>query len=151
MSRVTSNMEQVVRRQQQMMQDMIDPDKILRTAAFNGMALVSNRIQQKGELTAGGKIGGGNYSPGYEKFRQKKGRQTSLIDLTMQGDMMMAFTVVKNGKVGFSLGFSNDREYEKMKWNEDRFGVFIQLSKAEADLCFKDILNDIDNVLRTAN
>lgn len=37
-------------------------DKVTRAAAFNSLAQIANRVQQRGELTAGGKIGGGKYS-----------------------------------------------------------------------------------------
>lgn len=118
--------------------------EFLRAAAFDSVALISNRIQQRGELTDGGKIGGGEYSESYAQVRAQAGRQTGFIDLTFTGDMLdRSFTVLPFDD-GWGAGFTNAIEFEKMEFNEDRFGLFIHLSDEEISTVNNGINQSID-------
>lgn len=55
----TSSLAAWVSENKKMIAKLKDPDKVLKTAALNSVALVSERIQQFGKLSNGADIGGG--------------------------------------------------------------------------------------------
>lgn len=130
--RLETNVEQVVTVLISQLDALRDSDKLLREAALNATALITNRVQNRGELAAGGKIGGGRYSAGYARTRRKEGRQTGFIDLTMTGQMLDNFTVAGDGKSGYVVGFATDREGQKADWQEAYFGKIFILSPTES-------------------
>jgi len=162
---------------QKKLNDLRNPDKVFRTAAINSLALVSTRIQQKGQDASGDLIGGGQYSTearkikgfkdvankrqqktqktdvfsgGYEEFRQKAGRQTNYIDLTLTGGMFAGFTVERqnnNYVVGFTGSGKNSPSW-KAKMNEERFGEIFSLGLSEERLIYSIIERSINEILR---
>jgi len=162
---------------QKKLNDLRNPDKVFRTAAINSLALVSTRVQQKGQDVNGALIGGGEYSTGsrkikgfaevankrqqktqstdvfsggYEEFRRKSGRQTNYIDLTLTGAMFAGFTVERQNNdyvVGFT-GSGKDSPSWKARMNEERFGEIFSLSKSEQNLVYSIIERQINEILR---
>lgn len=129
----------------QILADLTDPNKVLRTALTNLHALISERAQIFGQLTNGQRILG--YSTGWEKVRRKHGRQVGHVDLTFSGDMFRNFNIypIRNG---FGLGFGSKAEFDKMEWLTDQKGVFILPSEQEKDLAAKDIIKAAQNVAK---
>lgn len=121
----------------------LNVEKLAREIAFDALALVSDRIQQRGEKSDGSKITSpaktkfGAYSKGYGVKRKKAGRETDYIDLTFSGDMMGDFIVSPvNG--GAEVGFKGKESSDKADWNEAKFGTIFHLSEDETQQ-----LNDI--------
>lgn len=72
----------------------------------------------------GAKIG--RYSEGYRRTRRKKGLiNTQNINLTFTGQMREDFTLIvlprSKGKIRFSSGFKNSKNYDKSKWVEEKY------------------------------
>ena len=130
---------------ERLLQQLTDPNKVLRTALTNLHALISERVQIFGQLTNGQRILG--YSTGWEKVRKSKGRQTAHVDLTFSGDMFRDFNLYPINK-GFGLGFSSKAQFDKMEWLTDQKGVFILPSEQEKELAAKDIIKAAQNVAK---
>ncbi len=130
----------------------VDIEKIAREAAFDAMALISDRVQQRGEKTDGTKITSpskkkyGAYSEGYGKKRNKSGREVDYIDMTFSGDMMGDF-VVEPIHGGAEIGFRGDESSDKSEWNEAKFGEMFSLSDEEVDLIQTVIQNRVNEIL----
>lgn len=130
----------------------INPEKIAREAALDVVALISDRVQQRGEKTNGEKITTssnkttGAYSKYYGIKRKKSGRETDYIDLTFSGDMMGDFiTAPIDG--GAEVGFKGKLSSDKAEWNEARFGELFSLSDSEQELIGKVVTNRINGIL----
>lgn len=147
-----------------------NPEKVLGRAMFNAKALIQNRIQQKGENSEGGQIGeysekggsfsgfskiaskkqqkkqsGSKFSGGYKQFRQKLGRQTEFVDLTLTGDLFRGFVVELDGR-GYVIGFIAT-EAGKAKGIEKKYGTVFQLTKEELELVEKAIIDDVKTII----
>lgn len=115
----------------------VDAEKDLRKIALNTIALLKNRIQQKGLKTdqspikTKAKEKTGAYSKYYGRKRQKKGYQTQKIDLTVTGDLidrgLIAAPLNPNEWV---VGF-NSKQGKKADGLEEYFGTIFQLSNEE--------------------
>lgn len=118
--------------------ELKDVDKVLRQSLLDSLVLVKSRIQQQGENSQESNIG--TYSKGWAKFRQSKGRQTSIVDLTFSGDLMRNFTIIPDGNNALGIGFTSDTEAKKASDNETRFKAKIfDLSSDEQDFIEKGI------------
>jgi hypothetical protein len=124
-----------------------DPDKVLKTAALNSVALISERIQVFGKLSNGSAIGGGQYNKSYAKRRTKSGRQVAHIDYNFSGDLMQSFIAGPGVKI-YALGFTDADNHDKKEWLEDMHGIAFELSPKEIDLAFKDIENDVNKIIQ---
>lgn len=126
--------------------DLRNRDRITRAAALNLLALISERIQQRGELTDGGKIGGGQYVSAWRKVRQKKGRQTAYVDLTFNGGLLDRSFAPVLLPDGWGLGFA-DGAAPIAEGLTAYFGAFAEANDAEMELAFRDILNEVNLIL----
>jgi len=124
-----------------------DVDKVLRTALLDSLVLIKDRVQQKGEKSDGSQIGtysdkgnagkiarsfgsianqrqqrAGGFSGSYKEFRQRLGRQTAYVDLTLTGDMLRNFTIIPISQNSLGIGFTSDKEAVKARKNEQHFG-----------------------------
>jgi hypothetical protein len=115
-------------------------NRVLRILALDSADMVSNRIQQKGQDSAGVKMKTkspekfGAYSKAYGKKRQRKGFQTNHIDFTVEGDLWSAWKVLPINNRSIGVGFTG-QEIEKAGWLEDMFGdVFVLTKEEEADI-----------------
>jgi len=148
MIRLETNVEQVVTVLFSQLDALRDTDKLLREAALDATALITERVQQRGELANGGKIGGGSYSPGYKRYRAKEGLQTSHIDLTLSGQLMDSFTVSGDGERGYVVGFSSVPQGQKAEWQEAYFGKIFILSPNESEQVLEIIRKKLDALFR---
>jgi hypothetical protein len=128
------------------LKDLSDPDKTTRILSFDTVALVSNRIQQRGEKTDGSQIQNG-YSSKYSKKRQSKGRQTDFVDLTFTGDMMADFLPVQIGS-DWGVGFVGKKSGDIAEYNERRFGVIFSVSDNERNLLSKSYEDIVKNIIK---
>ena len=93
-----------------------------------------------------------HFDYGYKEFRESLGRQTRFVDLTLTGDMLdRGFIAIPTGVNSFGLGFVNKLEYDKMQYNEKKYGTIIQPTTQEYNDALAQIINDINNVLRGTN
>jgi hypothetical protein len=95
-----------------------DPDPLLREIATSMLAIVKERIHEKGLNSAGGQIG--TYSDSYLEYRAKVGKSTgSNVILALTGQMENDFKIVAQSKTRYALGFSNKFNAEKADWLEN--------------------------------
>lgn len=153
---VTSNINEFVSAQKQMLSQLgLREDTILRQASFDLVVLITDRIQQRGELTNGDKMKtsssykAGAYSFDYAKYtRVKKGRQIDHIDLTFTGEMMDNFLPTANGNNEYVIGFQGKLNADKAEWNELNFGVIFEASDEEITTTGEAIADNVNEIIR---
>jgi hypothetical protein len=175
--KVETNIEQFKKEVNLSLSKLIDGDKLLREAAFNAVALISNRVQQEGKKSDGsliksdknsipafknnktGKIFSKRkktttrvllstpYNEEYAKKRFKQGLEINKVDLTFSGDMMGDFIPAPEGKTGYAIGFRGQHSSDKADWNERLFGTIFQLSTNEANLIQGIVTTKINEIL----
>lgn len=136
-------------------EQLVDADKVIRQAAFDSVALISDRIQRDGKNTAGEKMKTksktpfGAYSYEYGKYNRqnKRGLQVNIVDLTLTGDMMGDFIAAPSGKTEYVVGFREGNSIEKAKYNEERFGIIFDLSKDEEYFILTEIDKKINAII----
>lgn len=177
MFKVETNIEQFKQSIKINLQQLIEGDKLLREAALDAVALISDRVQQRGlksdnspikseknsvaahKNNKTGKIFSKKkktttrvllstpYNEEYAAKRIKKGLEIDKIDLTFSGDMMGDFIVAPEGKTGYVIGFKGQLSSDKADWNERRFGEIFQLSNNEAKLIQDIVAKKINAIL----
>lgn len=111
--------------------------------AMDATALIVHRIQEQGNNSNDAQLG--NYISGpYKKKREKKGRQTAYVDLTMTrgGAGMFGSTGIvaqsfDGNVVKVSVGGKDEFTDNKLEWNSDRYGDVLEVSKKEEGLLFE--------------
>lgn len=122
-------------------------------AANDGMALVSNRIQQQGRNTAGQTMrtksprSAGAYSKAYAQYRRIKGRQTDKVDFTMEGDLMRNYNIIRSSAREIVVGFLDVGMAEIAGYLEAYFGSAWFLSKNEKDFILNKFTVKVKNNL----
>lgn len=118
----------------------LDLPDLLRAGAVDALALISNRIQQRGQAASGrqletkAKLRGGAYSAGYAKRRAERGRQINRVDLTNSGDLMRNLQVISVGDRLVTAGFLSDEQAHIADALEDYYGEpIIELSDSEQE------------------
>lgn len=71
---------------------------ILLSLGNDAKALIQQRVQENGKDSKGGSTP--KYSPGYEKYRQRRGRQVGFMDLTLSGEMWRSIGVTEKKQDG---------------------------------------------------
>lgn len=142
---IITNISDVVKNEISRLKDLANPDLITRSAAFDTVAIISDRVQQEGKKSDNSQIKS-FYSKGYEAKRKKNGLQTSFVDLTFTGDMINDFLPVFDGG-DWVAGFVGQRNADKARWNEERFGTIFELSQNELKLIEQAILNNVNKIL----
>lgn len=95
-----------------------DPDPLLREIATSMLAIVKERIHEKGLNSAGSQIG--TYSDSYLAYRSSVGKSTgSNVILSLTGQMENDFKIVAQSKTRYGLGFSNQFNADKADWLEN--------------------------------
>lgn len=95
-------------------------DKVARIAAFSLLGLMKHRIHQEGKASDGNAIG--EYSSGYLRYRQKKGRTDDkkvIASLTGEMENDMSVVSVKGGVYG--IGYKNPDNAQKAEWVEGTY------------------------------
>jgi hypothetical protein len=142
----STNLPAWIASNKRVIEQLKDPQRVLKTAALNSLALISERIQVFGKLSNGSAIGGGQYNKQYAKKRAASGRQVRQIDYTFSGDLMQSF-IAGPGPRFYALGFTDEGNHNKKEWLENMHGIAFELSQQEIDLAFKDIQNDVNRII----
>jgi hypothetical protein len=127
-------------------QNATDANKVLRQAVIVVVPEMKRRIQNDGKNTADVKMKTksarkyGAYSRAYGRFRNKKGFQTAIIDLTLSGAMMNSLKAGPTGPNSYGIGFLGPDEFKKAEWNEEKFGTIFDPSKYELQVSL-DVIN----------
>jgi hypothetical protein len=127
-------------------QNATDANKVLRQAVIVVLPEMKRRIQNDGKNSADVKMRTksarkyGAYSMAYGRFRNKKGFQTAIIDLTLSGAMMNSLKAGPTGPNSYGIGFLGPDEFKKAEWNEGRFGTIFDPSKYELQVSL-DVIN----------
>ncbi len=119
MIKVSSNIKVVSTSLLKKLEVLRDPKPLLREVAFDVLALMHERIHEKGEAADGSRIG--TYNSQYLKLRQKKHKRSSdskiIVSLTRQLENDWAVIASPNG---WGIGFNNPLNAQKMKWVEEQ-------------------------------
>lgn len=151
--KIESNLSSVIQNLSFKINSLEDADKLFRTAAFDSVALISDRVQQSGLKTNETPIRShawtskSFYSKEYAKTRKRKGLQTQFVDLTFSGDMMGEF-IPAPIIGGWAAGFRTQKQGDKADFNEQRFGTIFNLSSDELNIVTKGINDYINATLR---
>ena len=127
-------------------QNATDANKVLRQAVIVVVPEMKRRIQNDGKNTADVQMKTksarkyGAYSRAYGRFRNKKGFQTAIIDLTLSGAMMNSLKAGPTGPNSYGIGFLGPDEFKKAEWNEEKFGTIFDPSKYELQVSL-DVIN----------
>jgi hypothetical protein len=134
-------------------QNATDANKVLRQAVIIVVPEMKRRIQNDGKNSADVKMRTkssqkyGAYSKAYGRFRNKKGRQTAIIDLTFSGAMMDSLKAGPTGPNSYGIGFLGPDEFEKAGWNEKLFGTIFDPSKYELQVSLNEINKQAQKLL----
>ena len=114
--------------------------------------LMKARIFNKGLDQQNSKIG--SYSKAWSKVRQKRGNQTSYVDLQFKGDLIRSFKTVQDGSEAV-LAIVNNSDYVKARGNEERrkktifeptAGELIQIEEYFDDLVTDFVITAFKNI-----
>lgn len=96
-----------------------DPKPLLRPVAFDVLAMVTERIHEKGLAADGSQIG--TYNSQYLKLRQKKFKRNSdsKITVSLTRQLENDWAVIAS-PTGWGIGFNNPLNAQKMKWVEQQ-------------------------------
>lgn len=142
-------------------------DRAIRVALTTVFAVHKQRIFNKGQAAESGKIGTYSKTPisiarknqaratgrtyfkgGYSAYKSAIGKNPGFVNLRNTDQMMMDYTfqVIGNGEYGF--GFSNDFNFDKSQWAEEKYdkNIFDE-SKAEGDLMEKILTKELERNL----
>lgn len=117
--------------------------KFVAQRAMDTTALILHRIQEQGNNSNDVQLG--NYiSEPYKKKREKKGRQTAYVDLTMTrggagmfGSTGIVSEINNGGVVNVVVAGRDSFTQDKLDWNSDRYGDVLEVSKKEEALLFE--------------
>lgn len=124
-------------------------NNVLKAAAFDTVAIVSDRVQQQGKGAAGqtlqtrSKTRQGRYSKAYGDKREAAGRQTKIVDLTFTGDMLGDYVPAQVSEKEWLVGFRGTKTAQKSEYVEAYYGDIFSLSPSE----FGDVEKTIDEAI----
>lgn len=111
---------------------LADRQALLRPVAFDVIALMTDRIHDRGQAADGSQIG--EYSNSYLRLREKNKRgqdKKIIVSLTRQLENDWAVIPTENG---YGVGFNNPFNKQKAEWVEGNKGkVIFKLSKEERE------------------
>jgi hypothetical protein len=143
---ITTNLPEVLTSLGQSIQEILNPNYLLRPVAIEVLPLVTERIHQKGQASDGSEIG--QYSNGYLRQREKAGRGKStkvIVSLTRQLENNWSVLETTNG---YGIGFTNPFNADKLKWVAEMKGkVIAELSTSELDYAFERVNELVSNAL----
>ena len=134
-------------------QNATDANKVIRQAVIITVPEMKRRIQNDGKNSDGAKMVTkssqkyGAYSKAYGRFRNKKGRQTAIIDLTFSGEMMDSLKPGPTGANSYGIGFLGNDAFYKAFYNEERFGPIFDPSKYEMQVALVSINKSAQKLL----
>jgi len=114
---ITTNLPAVTSELMKSIQDLLNPNYLLRPVAIEVLPMMTERIHQKGVASDGSPIG--TYSNGYLKQREKNGRGADkkvIVSLTRQLENNWSVLETTNG---YGIGFTNSFNADKLRWVEE--------------------------------
>jgi hypothetical protein len=93
---------------------------------------IANKRQQKA-------FGGGDSFGSYKEFRQKLGRQTAYMDLTLTGDMWASWRSLPISDKAYSVAFVSAEQNQISMYLEQRFGPIFELTDKELEQSLQTI------------
>jgi hypothetical protein len=93
---------------------------------------VANKRQQKA-------FGSGDSFNSYKDFRQKLGRQTAYMDLTLTGDMWASWRSLPISDKAYSVAFVSAEQNQISMYLEQRFGPIFELTDKELEQSLQTI------------
>lgn len=128
--------------------------KFVAQRAMDTKALIVHRIQEQGNNADEEQLG--NYtSDAYMKKREKKGRQTSYVDVTftrggagMFGSTGIVSETNTNGVVNVVVAGIDSFTQDKLEWNSDRYGDLLEASKKEGELLFESFETFLSDLIQ---
>ena len=122
--------------------------------AMDTKALIQDRIQEAGNNSNDVQLGNYTSEP-YKKKREKRGRQTAYVDLTMTrgGAGMFGSTGIvsgtfESGIVSVSVGGRDVFTQSKLEWNSERYGDVLAVSKKEESLLIESFDNYLEELVQ---
>lgn len=124
--------------------------QVMMTIANGAISLIRKRVQETGEMPSGGSYP--EYSLGYKKIREKKGRQTAFVDFTFTGRMWNNIKLVSDqneleGGIAV-IKATEDLQKQKLAGNTERKGEILALSEQEKEKVTKYYEQGILNIFR---
>lgn len=111
---------------------IINSENVGRAMAVGMLPEVQHRIHVEGKAADGSQIG--NYSVPYLRRREKKYGPDPKVILSDTRSMQNNFIVSANSEGKWGLGWLDDLNFNKAKWNEERYGKPIfKLTETEKD------------------
>jgi 5'-3' exonuclease len=90
------------------------------------------RIHEQGIKSDGSQIG--TYSPSYlELRREQQDRSNTNVNLVFTGDMERDYKIIPISDTEYGLGYTDDNNADKAKWNTERYGRIFALTDDELD------------------
>lgn len=123
---------------------LANPQYLLRPVAFDLIALMTQRIHDRGQ--ASDDLAIGTYSKGYMSTREKnkRGADTKVI-ISLTRQLENDWSVVDNGN-SYGIGFKNKHNFDKSQWVEATYKKKIfSLSPSEKEYAqkrFQELLSD---------
>lgn len=143
---ITTNLPEVLNSLGQSIQEILNPNYLLRPVAIEVLPMITQRIHQEGKASDGSEIG--QYSNSYLKQREKAGRGESkkvIVSLTRQLENNWSVLETTNG---YGIGFTNSFNADKLRWVEEMKGKPIgSLSAEEIEYAFERINELVANAL----
>ena len=93
---------------------------------------VANKRQQKA-------FGSGDSFGSYKDFRQKLGRQTAYMDLTLTGDMWASWRPIPISDQAYGVTFVSAEQNKIAGYLEERFGAIFELTDKELEQSLQTI------------
>lgn len=140
---------------------LLASDKGMRTALTSILALQKRRIFQNGQDAENSRIGTYGSKPasiskkqqaqatgktyfkgGYAEYKSLIGKNPGFVILRNTDQMMMDYGMFVLGNNQWGLGFSNDTNFNKSQWMEDKYKKEIFDTTAQEDQILETILND---------
>jgi len=153
--RIESNMNQVLQSLIIKLDDgfPIETEKALRKAADDALGYVLDRVQQRGEgvndrIQTKASKRYGAYSKYYGKYRDNKGRQTSFIDFTFNGDLWNSWQIINSTPTMVEIGFNQSKQSDKAEYLEAYFGSVFALNNDEEQKVLATFEDEFENQLR---
>lgn len=127
----------------------VELPKILSQKAGDAKAKIVERIQERGQDAQGNDLK--EYTPLYQKLKEKKGRYRGHVDLTLSGRMLANIGVVDvkeegPGKITVIVGGRDTETQKKLSGNADERGDILALSPIEKTQIEQDISQRIGDL-----
>lgn len=139
---------------------LLASDKGMRTALTTVLALQKRRIFQNGQDAGNSRIGVYDTKPtsvskkqqarntgktyfkgGYSEYKTAIGKNPGFVILRNTDQMMMDYGMFVLGGNQWGLGFSNDTNFDKSQWMEEKYKKDIFDQSPEEDQTLETILN----------